>query len=218
MFEKVISRHRKTLLELLVRKDILRNFYLAGGTAAALQLGHRLSEDFDFFTQDEFDTFDMIQNLGQLGTFTPTGESRGTLHGILKETKLTFLKYKYPLLYPTKSFCGCQVADLKDIALMKMTAISSRGSKKDFIDLFLITKEIISLSSLLDLFDKKYKNVNYSKYHLIKSIGYFEDADREVQPVMLKSINWENIKEYFLQQQKELLKSFERTFTENRTK
>lgn len=207
MFEKVITNKGKSLLELLTRQQLLKNFYLAGGTAVALQLGHRLSEDFDFFSQHEFSTLDIIQSLSQLGTFKLTGESRGTVHGTLRGIKLSFLLYKYPLLYPTKAFRGCQIADLRDIALMKITAISSRGSKKDFIDLYFIVREIIDLRDLMHLFDVKYKSVAYSKYHLLKSIGYFEDADKEADPAMLKPANWNDVKEFFLQKQRELIKT-----------
>ncbi|MBO8129194.1 MAG: nucleotidyl transferase AbiEii/AbiGii toxin family protein [Peptococcaceae bacterium] len=194
-------------MELLARHGILQNFYLAGGTAAALYLGHRISEDFDFFSRDDFNTFDLIQRLSELGSFALSREDHGTVHGLLNGVKLSFLLYKYPLLYPTESFMGCQLADLRDIALMKITAISSRGSKKDFIDLYFITQEIIDLKSLMGLFEKKYKRVAYSKYHLIRSIGYFEDAEREVNPLMLKPVKWEDVKEYFLRQQRELMQT-----------
>lgn len=205
MFKQVISKDRQDLLELLGRQGILKDFYLAGGTAAALYMGHRISEDFDFFCKHDFETFGIIQYLSDLGSFTQAGEARGTVHGILSGVKLSFLFYKYPLLYPAKPFLGCQIADLRDIALMKLTAISGRGSKRDFIDLYFIAKEKVDLSTLLRLFEKKYSDTGYSRYHLLKSLAYFEDADRELDPVMLKPMDWKEVKKFFLQQQKELL-------------
>ncbi|MFZ5633365.1 MAG: nucleotidyl transferase AbiEii/AbiGii toxin family protein [Bacillota bacterium] len=207
MFKQVVSKDRQDLLELLGRQDVLKDFYLAGGTAAAIHMGHRVSEDFDFFCRHDFETFGIIQCLSDLGTFTLAGEARGTVHGILNGVKLSFLFYKYPLLYPTKTFMGCKVADIRDIALMKITAISGQNSKRDFIDLYFITRDKMNLPGLMRLFDIKYKNPGYSQYHLLKSLAYFEDADREPDPEMLKPVNWDSIKQYFLQQQKELLKS-----------
>ncbi|MCL6612934.1 MAG: nucleotidyl transferase AbiEii/AbiGii toxin family protein, partial [Peptococcaceae bacterium] len=206
MFKQVISKDRQDLLELLGRQNVLKDFYLAGGTAAAIHMGHRMSEDFDFFCRHDFETFGIIQCLSDLGTFTLAGEARGTVHGILNGVKLSFLFYRYPLLYPAKWFLGCRIADLRDIALMKITAISGRGSKRDFIDLFFIINETMDLAVLLRLFEKKYRNTGYSQYHLLKSLAYFEDADREPDPVMLKPMDWNSIKKYFLHQQKELLK------------
>ncbi|MCL6478652.1 MAG: nucleotidyl transferase AbiEii/AbiGii toxin family protein [Peptococcaceae bacterium] len=207
MFKQVISKDRQDLLELLGRQNILKDFYLAGGTGAAIHMGHRISEDFDFFSRHDFNTFGIIQSLSELGSFTIAGEARGTVHGILNGVKLSFLLYKYPLLYPAKTFLGCRIADLRDIALMKLTAISGRGSKRDFIDLYFITKEKINLDSLLQLFENKYKKTGYSRYHLLKSLAYFEDAEREPAPVMLRPVDWNIVKKYFLQQQKELLKT-----------
>jgi len=206
MFKQAISKDRQDLLELLVNRNVLKGFYLAGGTGAAIHIGHRLSDDFDFFSPHDINTFAMIQNLSNLGAFTLTGEARGTVHGLLMGTKISFLHYPYPLLYPGKNFAGCLIADLRDIALMKITAISGRGSKKDFIDLYFIVRETLDLASLLILFAEKYKHTGYSTYHLIRSLAYFEDADQEKDPIMLQPLGWGEIKQYFRQQQKQLLK------------
>ncbi|KJS15183.1 MAG: hypothetical protein VR69_14950 [Peptococcaceae bacterium BRH_c4b] len=207
MFEQVISENRRIILELLGRQSSTENFYLAEGTATALHLGHRISEDFDFFSRQEFETFEIIQELSGLGKLTISGESPGTIHGILDGVKLSFIYYKYPLLYPTVNILGCQTADIRDIAAMKMTAISGRGSKKDFFDLYFIIRERISLDELMLLFDKKYSGIGYSRYHLIKSLAYFEDAEREKNPIMLRPADWKEVKSFFRQQQKLLLQA-----------
>ena len=204
MFSNILSRERQRLLELLGQKHIIDGFYLAGGTAAALYLGHRISEDFDFFSMSEFNNAQIIRNLSVVGNFILTGEGRGTVHGLLNETKVSFLHYQYPLLYDKNNFLGCETASLIDIALMKITAVSGRGSKKDFVDLYFICNEIISFIELLKLFDKKYSDTGYSKYHLLKSLGYFDDADSEPDPIMLKQAEWNNVKKYFVKLQDEL--------------
>ncbi len=88
---------------------------------------------------------------------------------------------------------------------MKIDAISSRGSKKDFIDLFFICKKI-SLKRLLKLFDKKYKSINYNLLHILKSLIYFEDAEKEPMPQLIISISWGEVKDYFRKEIKNLLK------------
>ena len=133
-----------------------------------------------------------------------TGEGRGTVHGLLNETKVSFLHYQYPLLYDNNKFLGCEISSLIDIALMKITAVSGRGSKKDFVDLYFICNEIISFTELIKLFDKKFSDTGYSKYHLLKSLGYFDDADSEPDPIMLKQAEWNNVKKYFAKLQDEL--------------
>lgn len=205
MFKQAISKDRRDLLELLVRQNLLNDFYMAGGTAAAIHMGHRLSEDFDFFSKLDCNTFNIIKSLSRMGEFMLTGEARGTVHGILNGVKISFLYYPYPLMYSEGTFLGCRIADLRDIALMKITAISGRGSKKDFIDLYFIIQETIGLVDLMRMFADKYRNTGYSSYHLIKSIGYFEDADREKDPIMLQPLDWEKIKMFFFEQQKQLL-------------
>lgn len=92
---------------------------------------------------------------------------------------------------------GIRVADLRDIGCMKIDAISSRGMKRDFIDLFFICKELISLKNLLSLFKRKYKSVNYNMMHILKSLVYFEDAENNPMPKMIVPVSWQEVKNFF---------------------
>lgn len=140
MFVNVLPENGESVLDLLSSRHITDGFYMAGGTAASLQLGHRISYDFDFFSPREFGTTLLIQRLSSIGRFDLTGEAWGTVHGLLNDVRVSFMIYRYQLLFPTTDFRGIGVADLRDIALMKMTAISGRGSKKDFVDLCVCSK------------------------------------------------------------------------------
>jgi hypothetical protein len=136
---------------------------MAGGTAAALQLGHRKSEDFDFFSS-KLQPEAMANSLSAREHFIVSASSAGSLHGFINNTKISFLVYPYPLLFPTKVFMGVPLADLKDIALMKIVAIANRGTNKDFTDLYFICRDIVSLEELLrDLFPRKYSGRQLSK-------------------------------------------------------
>lgn len=207
MFEKTLSQQTKNTLALLARQKFIKNFYLAGGTALAIQIGHRNSIDLDFFTPKSFDAKKIIYNLSQLGNFNLETETWGTVSGQLNKVKITFLFYQHELLKPKKRFLGVYLADIIDIALMKITAIGSRGNKKDFIDLYLISKDILSLEKIFFILPKKFKQVKYDPYYLIRGLTYFKDADKEPMPNMFCDINWQEIKKHFKQKAIKLIKS-----------
>ncbi len=194
MRQEIVNKKTKSLLEKLRKEKILKDFYLAGGTALALQCWHRKSIDLDWFTQKNFNTDKLKRKLSQFGKIIIESEEKNTLNLILSGVKLSFLNYPYKLLFPLINWQGIKLADERDIVCMKLSAISSRGSKKDFIDLFFILKKY-SLSDLLKLFNKKYQNIKYNKLHILKSLIYFADADNEPMPIMLKKIDWKEIKE-----------------------
>ena len=196
MSQEIISKKTRTNLEILKKSGILKDFYLVGGTGAALQLKHRLSLDLDFFTKENIDTKALVQKIKNLGNFSIEKEALNSLTGVFQGTIITFLKYDYPCLFHFKDIEGVKVADLRDIGCMKISAISSRGAKKDFIDLFYICQKIISLQGLLKLFQKKYKNVDYNIGHILKSIIYFEDAEKNPMPKMIIPVFWKQVKSF----------------------
>lgn len=82
---------------------------------------------------------------------------------------------------------------------MKIAAIADRGSKKDFVDLYFIIKieKILSLQECLELYDKKFKLLKQNKTHILKSLMYFDDADKEVNLKMIKNVQWKEVKKFF---------------------
>lgn len=186
---------RQTLME-LQQASVLLPFYLAGGTGLALQLGHRHSEDLDFFASESFDSELLLQNLGRLGGLSVLAKSAQTLHVQFRGAKISFLDYTYRLLLPLAVFQGVKVADGRDIACMKISAIAGRGTKRDFIDLYFAAQRY-GLPRLLELFQEKFSETNYSRIHLLKSLTYFEDAEKDPLPDMLIVLSWEEVKEFF---------------------
>ena len=201
MFEKVLPKDAKNALASISAKNILpQKTYLAGGTALALQLGHRKSFDFDFFTPANFQSERLALKMKRaFKNFELDQLAWGTILGYLGKTRFSLFIYESPLLFPAQEFAGAVLADVRDIAAMKIAAISDRGTKRDFIDLYTIvaSRNIISLAECLNLYDKKFKALDQNKTHILKSLVYFNDAEADLMPKMLERVGWPEVKKFF---------------------
>jgi len=204
MFEQVLPGNTKAILALLEKSKIIRNAYLAGGTALALQLGHRLSYDLDFFTPIEFDEQMVLPEIEKISDFKLEKISWRTILGKFSDVRFSIFYYKYPTLYAPKKFGKINVSDVRDIAGMKIAAIASRGTKRDFVDLYFICKETAPLDKAIRLYERKYKNLTTTAMYIMKSLVYFDDAEPEEMPQMLKEVEWVEIKRYFEKEVKKL--------------
>lgn len=209
MFEQVLPKAAQNALAVLGKSKLLKNSYLAGGTGLALQIGHRISIDLDFFTGQKFNARAMMRALADLPLdFQLEKEDWGTILGRLGKIKFSLFFYGYPLLTSTENFLNINIVSIKDIAAMKLAAISERGTKRDFVDLyFILAKEkILTLAEALQLYDQKFKLLRQNKTHLLKAITYFTDAEGTDVPKMLKPVVWKEVKKYFEREVKFLAK------------
>lgn len=197
MFEQPLAKTTRTVLAALGRLPPVRTFYLTGGTALALSYGHRKSNDLDFFSRNRFDPSVLQAKLETPFKFRLRVKDEGTLHCQLNKVNVSFLYYPYPLLRRFLSYHGVAVADPLDIALTKITAIAQRGSRRDFIDLYWACHEGFSLPFLLKEFREKYGKTDYSPYHLLKSLVYFAEAEKEPMPRLLLSLSWRDVRRFF---------------------
>jgi hypothetical protein len=207
-----LAIEQKKLLQLIVEQMPLAGSYLAGGTALALILGHRESIDFDWFSPSSFDSEGLARQLSNMKSFEVNEASKGTLHGILDNVRVTWLYYPNPLLdhlITPSEMPNLKLASLKDIGVMKLAALSHRGSAKDFIDLYRIRQEGLELEHLIKLMPAKFPEAKINYYHIVKSFSYFDDAEQEPLPKMLVPLNWEEMKHFFLEEQTRLLKNIE---------
>jgi len=193
MHPNILESGTERVLTAIADAGILTDYYMVGGTALALHYGHRKSIDLDFFNERDFSTTDLRERIARLGNYTLENEASSTLDGILDGVKLTFLRYRYPLLFPLIEWNGINLADPRDIACMKIDAISARGSRKDFIDLYVLLEQY-PLKDMLHLFEEKYTGIHFNTLHLLKSLSYFDDAETEPLPIMLRPITWEQVK------------------------
>lgn len=193
MHPESIDKRTKLVFEKIAKSGIISQFYLAGGTGLALHLGHRNSIDFDFFSNEKFSNSELKNGLAKLGDYTLSGEDEGTLHGVLDEVKISFFYYKYNQLYPFSDFEGIKIADERDIAAMKIDSISSRGNKRDFIDLYFLLEKY-PLEEIISFFELKFSGITYNKLHILKSIVFFDNAEGDPMPMMLKKVDWEEVK------------------------
>jgi hypothetical protein len=182
----------------LQQLPILARFYLAGGTGLALQLGHRRSADLDFFLGEDFDEDAILQKVQHLEGFALVEKKPGTIYANIRGTKVSWIAYAYPVLFPFQLFLGVNVADPRDIGGMKISAIASRGTKRDFVDLYILAKHH-GLEQLLAWFKKKFAQTNYSLLHVLKSLTYFEEAELDPMPDMLVPLSWRDVKQFFTQ-------------------
>lgn len=200
MIQTVLGTGAEKVLQVLSRQDFIKSFYLAGGTGCALHIGHRLSHDFDFFSPTEFEIFPIQNSLRNQGRFVIDYSDSNTLVGRFDGTKISLFHYAYPLIEETVPCLGVRVASLVDIGCTKIDAISSRGTKRDFVDLFFILENLrLDLRAFFGYFERKYGPDGFNRHHVLKSLVYFEDADKEPEPEMLVDFSWTATKSFFVE-------------------
>lgn len=195
----VLPSVQKKALERLSGQSWLKDFRLVGGTALALQYGHRVSEDLDFFSCRAFEVNDIVRELEKTGTFILKRKSDYTVAGTWQGAEVTFLYYQYPWITKPGRIESVPVdlARPLDIGLMKIESIGQRGARRDFIDLYFICKREKNLGELLKLYPKKYGRGGTPVYHLLKSLAYFKDARRQPEIVTHPGTAWKDVQSFF---------------------
>lgn len=170
----------------------LAPFTLVGGTALSLQIGHRMSFDLDLFGFPEMLDIPKISSLlmdyGELEQLTA---SRNIYSVKVNGIKVDFVRYKYDWLSDVQTRQHIRLAGLEDIAAMKISAITGRGRKRDFTDLYFLIKQF-SLSQILGFYEQKYPDGN--RFLVMKSLLYFADAEEDEDPVLFQPADWAIVK------------------------
>jgi len=194
---EILKPRQSEVLRSLGPAATRHGFYLGGGTAIALHLGHRRSVDFDWFRQPLIeDPLELARDLQEDGIPFVTGWTRRTtLYGTVQRVRVSFFQFRYRLLSPLVLWpeAGCHLASLEDLACMKLSAISQRGSRKDFVDLFALGRHGFSLQQMLGWYREKFEVDDVA--HLLYALVYFDDADAEPRPSMIWKVSWREVKE-----------------------
>jgi len=190
------------LLKQLMDEPVFNGLRLVGGTALALKIGHRRSIDIDLFGSMTRDIYTISQRLKSLGSITLLNQTENIHVYLVNGVKVDLVNFPYPWLENEIAIDGLRLADFKDIAAMKLAAITGRGTRKDFIDLYFLLKHF-SLGEMLSFYEKKYSDG--SMFLVMKSLTYFDDADHDQSPVMLQHIEWDAIKKAIVSSVEEFL-------------
>ncbi len=212
-FEILPSKTKKAFVYCAENFSWLDNYglYLAGGTALALQADHRQSVDLDFFTERKnFNNTILERKLMAGNNWETTYAESGTIYGKLLNAKMSLIAY--PFFIPAKPFLKfgkLKILAKEDIAVMKIIAISQRGRKRDFVDLYWYFKNCEPLINVLQRVKKQYPQQKHNLHHFLKSLVYFNDAEKDPMPLLFFSASWKEIKSYFQKEIAQVSKSLD---------
>jgi len=191
LFYQTIDTKTLELLKEIQSVSLFKKLRLVGGTSLALQIGHRISVDLDFFGQLEADKISIINALGEIGKVRSIHHTENINIYTVNDIKVDIVNYPYPWLSKRVIKDKLYLADVEDIAAMKLAAITGRGSKKDFVDIYFLLKRY-KLDELLAFYKKKYPEG--SIFLVLRSVAYFDDADLELMPKMITPLSWDEVK------------------------
>jgi len=197
MHDEAISPEQRAALSSL-KPAAERGFYLAGGTGLCLRLAHRRSIDLDLFREQEFDPEQLLRDLAAEGLVATNAKSKpSTLWIDVGGVRTSLMSFPYPSVAPPDMGLAVPVASIEDIAAMKIEAIASRGARKDFYDLYFIGQSGLDLPSAFAAFRAKFQGARPDVMYRLKALAYFEDAEREPDPLLLRPVAWQQVREYF---------------------
>lgn len=179
------------LLTTLSADPVLANFALVGGTSLALRLGHRRSVDLDWFTREPFDSAALAEKLKQSHEFKAVRQFENGLMCVLNGIRCDFAIYRYALLEPPENIEGVRMWSLPDVIGMKLGAVTNRGAKKDFYDMHALILKL-GLAALIEIYRRKYPD--HDPVIVLRSLCYFEDAEKTDEPVSMVGTTWSEVK------------------------
>ena len=193
---ETVDANTLDLLKQIQSNPHFRETRLVGGTALALQIGHRKSIDLDIFGNIKLEPLELTQELQTYGTISMRSSSQRIHRLVLRGVQLDIIQYDYPWLDVPVVADGVRLASVRDIAAMKLAAITNRGTKKDFVDLaFLLDR--LDLPQMLDLYKQKFKDGE--SFMVLKSLAFFGDAEEDPMPFMLLPIDWNLAKQRIIE-------------------
>lgn len=174
MYDNILAENQKQLLPFI--QSFKKECYLVGGTAIALQIGHRESIDFDLFKLSNINKVKITQRLKDFGlTYRLIFTDTQSFHIVCKGVKITFFQYPFNIKTNT-SFQGMKMPDLLHLAAMKAYAMGRRAKWKDYVDLYFILKDYHTLDEINIKSKEIYKEL-FSPKLFLQQLCYFNDID-----------------------------------------
>ncbi|WP_316754616.1 nucleotidyl transferase AbiEii/AbiGii toxin family protein [Pedobacter aquatilis] len=180
------------LIQSLMKDNQLDAFYLVGGTALSLRIGHRESIDIDLFSSSDFDGNEIAEHLRKNYGAEVKRYKENYASGSIGEVDFDFISHKYPSIKPIENIEGIRMMSNQDISAMKINAIVNSGQRiKDFIDIHYLLKEL-PLDEIIGFYCQKYPNVD--RHTAKSSLMYHNDIDFNV-PVKLMDgkLKWQDV-------------------------
>jgi len=188
LYKETVETTTLELLASLQQEEILKDFFLVGGTALSLQIGHRISIDLDLFTQKPFETENVLNVLEKKYNYHLDFQSKNSLKGEIGGVKVDLIADQYPLCQDLIIINNIRMATLLEISAMKLNAIMVNGTRlKDFIDIAFLSG-FLSLNDMINAYEIKYQTRN--TITIIKSVSYFSDINYN-EPIKLVATNFE---------------------------
>ena len=194
LYKKSVDKKTLDLLIQLQAKKYLEKFYLVGGTALALQIGHRKSVDIDLFSDFSFDITQILENLSADFDFKLFFSAENTIKGSINRVQVDILAHRYPLVLEPLKEDKIMMLSLQDITAMKLNAITGSGQRvKDFIDIYYLLRQF-TMTDMISFYKTKYKQ--YNEVNVLKSITYFNDVNLSDWPQLIEnpSLQWDEVK------------------------
>jgi hypothetical protein len=200
IFWKAVASEARLAFEALAKLPLPGDFYLAGGTALAMQIGHRISTDLDFFSSANplgvHERAELTRLLQHITLSVIKRESGEQVYATIRGIDVSFVYQHHPLLLSTVNVAGIHLAQPTDIGLMKLSAIKDRGTRRDFVDLYCL-RPIAPFKRLFELLPKKYFDRPDFSVHLAYALRYFDDAENDPRELhMLHKVRWSAVKKY----------------------
>ena len=179
------------LIVTLSSDEHFSQFYLIGGTALSLQLGHRKSIDIDFFSSESFESESLAHHLYVEYRAEIVGILKNGVFGFINGVKVDIMSHQYPWLHPANQEEGIRMASLDDIAAMKLSAIVGNGSRqKDFLDMYILL-EHRTLNQMAEMYERKYGTMNAQTAK--NALIYFNDIKFESIELINRPIRWGHV-------------------------
>lgn len=187
-----VEEHTLVLLKKLQESPLFSRMRLVGGTALALQLGHRFSIDLDFFGTTEATIADIVSEfcLPDFNIIVQQ-DTKAIKLLYINNVKVDIVNYPYKWLEPAIETEGVRMAGMKDISAMKLSAVTNRGTRKDFVDIYFLLQHY-SLREMIGFYEQKYPE--NSSLMALRSLTYFEDAEEQPLPRVYSELNWDTVK------------------------